>query len=518
MPRFMELLAQHRISRLVLVPTLLRAMLEVAPDLGRRLPDLKHWISSGEALPADLVLAFRRAAPGRRLINLYGSSEVAGDVTWYDTADMPENAILPASLGWPIDNCSVCLLDSGGRPVPDGMPGELWIGGTNLADGYHGMADLSAGAFVPNPFGDGMLFRSRDWGRREVDGSITFLGRQDGQVKIRGMRVDLGEVEAAMREVEAVQAAVDLNRPGADGRARIVGWYVGTASPDEYRMALEQKLPRYMVPAALIALEAIPLLPNGKVDRRSLPDPNETGQSAEETVVALQTETETALAAIWADVLDVPLSMIGRTQNYFHLGGDSISAIRVATRATAAGLSITVRDVFESQTLAALAERMEGAGTQRMQPVALGRDFPDIAPVHWRQFTLVLEGDVTEAKVWHSVGQIVATHEMLRGRILFNEDGAEITFAPGPDVSRTGEPVFIANTGIFSVRKKDSSGRSSAAHGYGGMVHHHLRSSPQPRRPSCCAPCTSPFKAAAGDPRGAAPGCRGRHQLADRAS
>ena len=447
-PRFMQLLAQHKVSRLVLVPTLLRAMLEIAPDLGSRLPALAHWISSGEALPADLVAAFRRAAPGRRLINLYGSSEVAGDVTWYDTDEMADDAFLPASLGRPLDNTGVYLLDAGRRPVPDGMPGELWIGGANLADGYHGLPQLSADAFVANPFAEGLLFRSRDWGRRERDGTITFLGRQDGQVKIRGMRVDLAEVEAIMRGINGIETAVALNRPGADGSPRIVGWFVGMLQANAFRTALEQRLPRYMVPTALVPVDQIPLLPNGKVDRRSLPSPNESGPDLGETVVLPQTRAETALAAIWADVLGLEPSAISRTHNYFNLGGDSISAIRVATRATAAGFALNVRDVFETATLAELAVRLQPGETALAEPIVLGKDFPNVAPDHWRSFKVSLDAAVSEAEIERVLEALLSAHDMLTARIVFGPEATALIPATGMGSERKGDGLAVFKAGL----------------------------------------------------------------------
>ncbi len=441
-PLFMERLAENRVSRLVLVPTLLRAMLELAPDLGRRLPHLKHWISSGEALPGDLVSSFRAAAPGCRLINLYGSSEVAGDVTWYDTAEMQPGAAA-ASLGRPIANSSVYLLDRSLRPVPDGMPGELWIGGDNLAEGYHGQPGQTAEAFIDNPFGKGMLFRSRDWGKREDDGTITFLGRQDGQVKIRGMRVDLGEVEAVLRETDGVKAAVVLNRPGADGRARIVGWYVGNLAVPDLRAALEVRLPRHMLPSALVALEAIPLLPNGKVDRRSLPDPQQAETAEAGASMPPETPAEQALASIWADVLGIDRSGIGRTHNYFQLGGDSISAIRVATRAAADGFALSVRDVFETATLAELAARVPETRQEISGTIDLDPGTEIIPETDWPRFERQLGEAYPIERARRAVVALLAANPMLAGQIELHDEGARFTY--GKDSSGKGHPIFLAD-------------------------------------------------------------------------
>ncbi|SMC96648.1 amino acid adenylation domain-containing protein [Fulvimarina manganoxydans] len=441
-PRFIDALARHKVSRLVLVPTLLRAMLDLEPDLSARLPHLAHVVSSGEALPADLVRAFRKAAPGRRLVNLYGSSEVAGDVTWYDTAEMAEATLKPASLGRPIDNSAVYLLDAAHRPVPDGLPGELWIGGANLAEGYHGQPDLSVEAFAANPFGDGALFRSRDWGRREPDGTITFLGRQDGQVKIRGMRVDLAEVEAAIADLDGIERAVVLSRPGQGGRPAIVAWTVGSLEPDATLQSLERVLPRHMLPSAIMRLDAIPLLPNGKVDRRALADPYRSEMRTGGDITPLETRTEQAIAAIWAGVLGLPIEEIGRGQNYFQLGGDSISAIQVATRASASGLSVTVRDLFETPDLKSLAARADAART-KVEPVALGAGFPLIDPSDWRSFSKMLGGSLTDEAVRAAIGKLVIAHPPLAARIVPAAKGPMLVEAP---VAARGEgdgtPIF----------------------------------------------------------------------------
>ena len=428
-PRFIDALARHKVSRLVLVPTLLRAMLDLEPDLAARLPRLAHVISSGEALPADLVRAFRKAAPGRRLVNLYGSSEVAGDVTWSDTAEMADGTLKPASLGRPLDNSAVYLLDAAHRPVPDGLPGELWIGGANLADGYHGQPDLSAEAFVPNPFGEGALFRSRDWGRREPDGTITFLGRQDGQVKIRGMRVDLAEVEAAIADLHGIERAVVLSRPGQGGRLAIVAWVVGSLEPGALLSDLEGVLPRHMLPSAIMRLDAIPLLPNGKVDRRALPDPDRSDMRSGGEIAPLQTPSEKALATIWASVLGLPVDEIGRGQNYFQLGGDSISAIQVATRASASGLAVTVRDLFETPDLKSLAARADTA-RKSVEPIALGAEFPLLDPSEWRSFSKTLDASLTDEAVHAAIGKLLAAHPPLAARIVPSAKGPMLVETP----------------------------------------------------------------------------------------
>jgi amino acid adenylation domain-containing protein len=229
-PRFVRALADGRVTRLVLVPSLLRAMLDAFPDLAARLPDLACWTSSGEALSDELCARFLRAMPGRVLLNLYGSAEVAADATCFEAR--AGGAIPRVSIGKPIANTRVYVLDDRRQPVPTGVPGELYVGGDGVAPGYLDQPELTAERFLPDPFSGkpgARLFRTGDLGRWRADGDLEFLGRLDQQVKIRGHRVELGEIEAVLAEHPAVQSSVVVCRDTGLGHEELVAYLV--ASP-----------------------------------------------------------------------------------------------------------------------------------------------------------------------------------------------------------------------------------------------------------------------------------------------
>lgn len=441
-PRFITTLQKYKVSRLVLVPTLLRAMLDCEPKLSAKLPCLLHWICSGESLSGDLVSDFRSAAPEARLFNLYGSSEVAADVTCFDTAEMSTQTLQkPASLGRPIDNSDIYLLSGGMQLVPDGLPGEIYIGGANLADGYHHKPELSVEAFVSNPFAEGLLFRSRDWGRRETDGTLSFLGRQDGQLKIRGMRVELAEIETALRALDGIEIGVVVNRPGADKRARVVAYYSGDVAEDEVHDTLARSLPAHMVPALILRQQRIPLLPNGKVNRKALPDPDPSQLAAGGQYVAPKTPTESMLASIWADLLNRDVGSISRTDNYFRLGGDSISSLQVAARIAEQGMAIEVRDIFDAATLADLAETL-GGGTSTETLIPLGVHFPTLPVRAYR--ALRLPTDATLEACRTAIDTLMQRHELLSAAIT-KVDGVP-ALAVGVALDSPGQPVLVVDT------------------------------------------------------------------------
>jgi amino acid adenylation domain-containing protein len=321
-------------TRIVVVPSLLAAILDEKP----RLPRLKMWFTSGEALTSELAARFTRLVPHGRLLNLYGATEVSADVTWHEANGA-------AGIGRPIDNSRVYVLDAHGEPTPVGVPGELYAGGAGLARGYLNRPELTARRFVESPFG--RLFRTRDRARWLADGTLEFLGRADGQVKLRGCRVELGEVEAALERhprVEAAVAAVQGNSLTAYVRS------VGGLDAAALRGFASQWLPDYMVPSRVVFLREFPLLPNGKVDRRALPAP----ASAAQTAAAPRDETEARLARIWEELLGH--GPVGIHDNFFDLGGHSLLASRMAARiAQELGKPVGIRTLFEAQTVAQLA-------------------------------------------------------------------------------------------------------------------------------------------------------------------
>ncbi|HST61744.1 MAG TPA: amino acid adenylation domain-containing protein, partial [Longimicrobium sp.] len=292
----------HRegITTVNLVPSMLQVLLE-HPQVEERLAGLKQVLCGGEAVPEALLRRFHERLPHVALHNLYGPSEAATAMTALNC--MPEEARATVPIGRPTGNVRVYVLDGAGEPVPVGVPGELYIGGTGVSRGYLDRAAQTAERFVPDPFGaatGARLYRTGDLARWLADGRIEFLGRNDFQVKIRGFRVELGEIEAVLRRQANVAECAVIARAEA-GETRLVAYVVGSPEMDALRQNLRQSLPDYMVPAAFVALDRLPLTPNGKLDRRALPAPELA--SAEDRYVAPRTPTEDVLAGIWAELL-----------------------------------------------------------------------------------------------------------------------------------------------------------------------------------------------------------------------
>ncbi len=356
--RLIQVLADHRVTRIVLVPSLLRALLETAPALGSRVPHLRIWVSSGEALGRDLVRRFRDAVPGALLLNLYGCSEVAADSTFYEVREA--NALAPVPIGRPIDNTEVYILDGRCEPVPIGVAGEIYVGGHGLARGYLNRPELTAERFIAHPFSSEVgarLYRTGDRGRYRSDGDIEYLGRADSQVKVRGVRIELSEVEAGLAAHPGVAKAVVVVREEKAGDQRLVGYVVprNGVRPSEILDAMRRALPGYMVPSALVLLKALPLTPSGTVDRRALPAPAAVTHAAAERP---RTATEAALAEMWAALLGLP--EVGVHDNFFDLGGHSLLAVQLVARIEEAfRVTLPLRSLFEAPTVAQLAAVVE---------------------------------------------------------------------------------------------------------------------------------------------------------------
>jgi len=396
--RFVEALAATGVTRLVLVPSLLRLLLQTVPDLSTRLPRLTLWVSSGEALPAALCRQFLEHMPGRTLLNLYGSSEVAADVTCYDTRDWDGNSAVP--IGRPIANTQIHLLDERSRPVEIGAIGELYVGGAGLAHGYLRRPDLTAERFVQSPFDPdpaARLYKTGDLGRYRPDGVVEYHGRDDQQVKVRGHRVELGEIEAALAAHPGVRESVvvvrDDGAPAREGaeedEQRVVAYVVPdrarAVTPAALRDVVADRLPAYMVPSAFVLLDALPLTPNGKVDRRALPAPDATSM-ASGPLVAPATPIQERLVELWQDLLRV--RPIGVTDNFFDLGAHSLLAVRlIAEIERAFGTRLSLATLFEEPTITHLAAALGDAdadltGLVPVQPGAPGGGRPPLYFVH----------------------------------------------------------------------------------------------------------------------------------------
>jgi acyl-coenzyme A synthetase/AMP-(fatty) acid ligase/acyl carrier protein len=354
--RFVETLSANSVTRIVLVPSLLRVLLDTDIDLNDKVPKLSIWICSGETLPADLLRRFHDRLSRRTMLNLYGSSEVAADATWYSTT--PDRQAERVPIGRPIANTQTYVLDANRELVPVGVPGELFVGGDGLARGYLRRPELTADRFVPNRFSvesGAYLFRTGDRARYSADGNLEFLGRTDFQVKLRGFRIELGEIEAALVRQPQVREAVAQLREDTLGDPRLVAYVVTQGEPlaaAELRAALKQQLPDYMIPVAFAQLPALPLTPNGKIDRKALPAPER--ENSEVEYRAPRTPMEKALADIWTEVLNLP--RVGIDDNFFDLGGHSLLAVRLMSRIRFdLNIDMSMRQLFETPTVSGLA-------------------------------------------------------------------------------------------------------------------------------------------------------------------
>jgi amino acid adenylation domain-containing protein len=369
---FVELLAAHRVTRLWFVPSFLEVLLEACPDLGRRLPALTLWFSGGEPLSPALYRRFRAAAPGARLLNVYGASEL-WDATVFDPADDGEPGDDAVPIGRPIDNVEAYVLGPNRQPVPVGVAGELCFGGACLARGYAGAAAQAPGGFIAHPFRDhagARLYATGDLARWRPDGVLEHLGRRDEQVSLRGFRVEPAEVEAALDEHPAVRESVVAVHDVAPGDRRLVAYAVAADDgPCDAQTLLEHlrgRLPAFMVPAAVVWIDAIPRTPSGKRDRRRLPAPELGGTAMRAAEAAPRTELEHTLAAHFRDVLGV--ERVGVHDHFFaDLGGHSLLAARLAARLQdALAVEVLVRAVFDAPTVArlaaALAPRLDASG------------------------------------------------------------------------------------------------------------------------------------------------------------
>ncbi|EPH43046.1 non-ribosomal peptide synthetase [Streptomyces aurantiacus] len=370
-PRLLTgLLAEHGVTHLLVVPSLLHSLLEI-PDLAGRLPALTRWVSSGEELPPSLARLFAERLPGRELRNLYGSSE-AWDTLCQRVGDAPVPG-RPVPVGDPISNTTAYVLDTELRPVPAGVTGDLYLAGACLARGYLGKPDLTAERFLPHPFDPegGRIYRSGDRAVRRADGQIELAGRADLQLKIRGVRVEPAETERALAELPGVRQAVvtGWSRPGArDGAMELVAHVVPErdAPLDEraLRAALTRVLPRHLVPTVFTVLDDLPLNASGKVDRAALPQPRpRTGAGAGTAA----TEHERALREIWANVLGI--DTVGLHEDFFDLGGHSLLAIQLVDRiAESLGTRLDVHTVFEYPTVHTLGRLLSASPDPQEAP------------------------------------------------------------------------------------------------------------------------------------------------------
>ena len=444
--KLVKLINREGVDTLHFVPSMLQAFLQ-DEDVAS-CTSLKRIVCSGEALPADAQQQVFAKLPQAGLYNLYGPTEAAIDVTHWTCVEEGKDAV---PIGRPIANLACYILDGNLEPVPVGVLGELYLAGRGLARGYHQRPGLTAERFVASPFVAGeRMYRTGDLARYRADGVIEYAGRIDHQVKLRGLRIELGEIEARLLEHPWVREAAVL---AVDGR-QLVGYVVLESESGDWREALAAhlaaSLPEYMVPAQWLALERMPLSPNGKLDRKALPAPEvsvaQAGYSAPRNAV------ERTLAEIWQDLLGV--ERVGLDDNFFSLGGDSIVSIQVVSRARQAGLQLSPRDLFQHQNIRSLALAAKAGAATAEQGPASGE--VALAPVqrwfferaipnrqHWNQSLLLqarqpLDGD----RLGRALERLQAQHDALRLRFREERGAWHQAYA-----EQAGEPLWRRQAG-----------------------------------------------------------------------
>jgi amino acid adenylation domain-containing protein len=412
-------------------PTTWRLLLE-AGFTGK---GLKRVIGA-EPLPRELCRRLLEADPS--LYNFYGPTETTVWSTWHQFRSAEE----PVVVGRPIANTQVYILDERRQPVPIGVAGELYIGGDGLARGYLKREELTAEKFVPHPFSqdpNAKLYRTGDLARYLADGNVQYLGRSDYQVKVRGYRIELGEIESAISKHSSVQECVVTAREDVEGDKRLVAYVIPAADHAvdvaELRVWLKQRLPEYMVPAAVVELKAFPLTPNGKVDRKALPAPEYTRPELESEYQAARTPAEEMLSTIWAEVMK--LTNVGVHDNFFELGGHSLLATQVVARIREVfEVELPLRALFEAPTIAGLAEKVtalessaHGLTAPPLKPVPRNQPLPlsfaqqrlwfldklePNNPLYNIPQLMRMKGALKAAALELAVNRVIARHESLR--------------------------------------------------------------------------------------------------------
>lgn len=366
------LIHRHNVTHLQCTPSMARMLAE---DDGARaaLKRLNRMLVGGEALTGRLAgdLAGLIGAP---VLNMYGPTET----TIWSSVEATTGADGVVNIGQPIANTSLYVLDDTQAPVPDGREGELWIGGEGVAQGYFQRPDLTEDRFRPDPFaGAGRMYRTGDLVRRRPDGKLDYLGRADFQVKIRGHRIELGEIETTLEAAPGLRQAVVVAREDQPGDVRLVAYVTSDGPADEtaLKASLGAHLPEVLVPAHIVRLDAFPLTPNGKVDRKALPAPFAAAPAATRPLVALEGGIEETIAAVWAKVLGVP--QVGRSDNFFTLGGHSLLAVQAHREMKVALNSdrIAITDIFRFPVVSALADHIA-----KLVPGATAQPAAAVAP------------------------------------------------------------------------------------------------------------------------------------------
>ncbi|MEH1781198.1 MAG: amino acid adenylation domain-containing protein [Nostoc sp.] len=393
-------------------------------------PGVRTINLAGESLQNQLVQQLYRQTNVQQVFNLYGPTEY----TTYSTFSLVKKGDSFVTIGRPIENTQVYLLDANLMPVPIGISGELYISGAGLARGYLNRPDLTDEKFIPNPFNEkpgSRLYKTGDLVRYLPDGNIEFLSRMDDQVKIRGFRIELGEIETAISQHPAVKETVVIAREDIPSHKSLAAYIVDKQplTSNDLRNFLKELLPDYMIPAAFIMLDALPLTPNGKIDRRALPAPDVSTLSRETAFIPPRTPTEKILATIWAEVLQ--LELVGIQDNFFELGGDSILSIQIVARCNQVGLKLAPKDLFGHQTIASLAQVVSNTEEIQAEQGFITGTVPLTPILHWflsqklsephhfnQSFIFEVSIDLKPELLKQAVQQLLVHHDALRLRLM----------------------------------------------------------------------------------------------------
>ncbi|MFD2171047.1 amino acid adenylation domain-containing protein [Tumebacillus lipolyticus] len=472
-PRLAAAIKRYEVSTMLVTTALFNQLVDAVPEMFQ---GMRNVLFGGEAGDPNRVRTLLKKGGPERLLNAYGPTESTTIATCHLIEELAEEATA-IPIGKPIANTTLYVLDRRMRPVPIGVPGELYIGGDGLARGYLNRADLTAEKFVPHPFSSdpqARLYKTGDAVRYLADGNLEFIGRIDFQVKIRGFRIELGEIEEVIKRNPYLRDVLVLAREDVPGEKRLTGYLVPIEGTDisfgEMRDYLKKQLPAYMVPSAFVMLDSLPLTPNGKVDRKSLPVPDWSAIEVEEAYIAPRTEAERALAAIWSDVLH--RERVGASDNFLELGGHSLLATQLISRVRQElGVELTYAHCFEfpvlSEMAALLGAQMKVAANEQIA-VSRGETIPlsfaqkrlwfmhemhGENPMYNLPYLLRLSGLLDKRALAFSLDQLVARHEVLR-----------TTFAAGgSDPVQRVRPAEAVRIDEFDLREVSESEREAQA-------------------------------------------------------
>ncbi len=443
--KLVQIIRDHQVTIIEIVPAVLRGLLDYLARLSaqeRTLPHLQWLMVTGEAVAKQLVNRWLELYPLISVVNAYGPTECSDDVTQYIVSQALPEHLQTVPIGKPLANLSVYIVDDALRLTPDGIPGEICIAGIGVGAGYWKDPEKTAKSFVPNPFSripDDILYKTGDLGRWLADGNLEYLGRIDHQVKIRGFRIELGEIEAKLAAHPDVRETVILANEDELGNKRLIAYLVPHKDPGPSASALrdylKDQLPSHMLPSAFVLLDSFPLTPNGKIDRKALPEPHGTRPELTEAFVAPSTPLQETLSALWGELLK--LDRIGINDNFFALGGHSLLATQIISRVRDCfRVDLPLRALLEAPTIANLSEKIAvalktgvGLDAVPIAPVRRDQDLPLSFAQQRLWFLQVLDhgsdaynmpeairlsGTLDTVALHQSLNEIVRRHEALR--------------------------------------------------------------------------------------------------------